>query len=386
MKKLLLTVVTAAMLLTACSGGSKPANSNNTAAESDVIKIGGIIPQTGAASVYGVSAEKGIKLAVEEINAAGGVNGKQIEWISADDKADPTEAVTVYNKLVEEGVVGIIGPVTSKPAQAVADNSQEDLLPIITPTGTMASITEGVENVFRTCFTDPLQGQILANFAADKLAAKKVAVLRNTSNDYSNGVADAFIAQAQSKGLEVVADEGYGDGDVDFKVQLVNIQKASPDVIIIPEYYEKDTAIAKQIKELGITATLIGPDGWDGVLASVDSASVDTLEGVYFTNHYSVEDTSETVKNFVDAYRAKYNEDPSAFSALGYDTVYVYKAAIEQAGSTDSAAIIEALNNVDLQLVTGNLKFGENNNPVKSASIIKIVDGKYTFDSVVNPE
>lgn len=384
MKKLLLTVMTAAMLLTACGGGSNATESSKE--ESNVIKLGGIIPQTGAASVYGITAENGVKLAIEEINAAGGINGKQIEWVSDDDKGDPTEAVTVYNKLVEEGVVGIVGPITSKPAQAVADNSQEDKLPIITPTGTMASITEGYDNVFRTCFTDPLQGKILANLAADNLQAKKVAVLRNTSNDYSNGVADAFIEQAKTKGIEIVADEGYGDGDVDFKVQLVNIQKANPEVILIPEYYEKDTAIAKQIKELGINAKIIGPDGWDGVLASVDAASKGTLEGVYFTNHYAVDDTQEKVQNFVKAYKDKYGEDPSAFSALAYDTVYVYKEAFEKAGSTDSDAVVKALKNVSLDLVTGKLTFGENNNPVKSASIIKIVDGKYTFDSVVEPE
>lgn len=238
MVKKMLGVLTLAALLTACGGG---AGKTSAAPDNgDVIKIGGIIPKTGAAAVYGNSTNNGIELAVDEINAAGGIGGKQIEYISEDDKGDPTEAVTVYNKLVEAGNNVIIGAITSKPSLAVAENSSQDGIPIITPTGTSAPITENKDNVFRTCFTDPLQGKILANFASDNLKAKTVAILRNTSNDYSNGVADAFIEQAKAKGLEVVADEGYGDTDVDFKVQLTNID----DVI-------------KNFKEIGVTVLLV---------------------------------------------------------------------------------------------------------------------------------
>ncbi len=397
MKKILIALLTLVLVLTACGGNSQEnagASKNNTStnaeettgSDSEVIKLGGIIPKTGAVAVYGNTTENGVKLAVEEINANGGINGKQIEYVSEDNKGDPTEAVTIYNKLVEEEVVGIIGPITSKPAQAVADNSETDGIPVITPTGTMGSITEGKDNVFRTCFTDPLQGKILANFAADTLGAKKAAILKNTSDDYSNGVADAFRDTFEEKGLEIVADEGYGGTDVDFKVQLTNIQNGQPDVIIVPEYYEKDVLIAKQARDLGIEATLIGPDGWDGVLATIDEGSKGILEGVYFTNHYAVDDDSENVKNFVEAYKAKYNEDPSSFAALGYDTVYLYKQAYEKAGSTDYEAVIEALKSAELDGVTGNIKFGENNNPIKSATIINIKDGEYKFDSVVSPE
>lgn len=389
MKKLLLAIALM-FALTACSGNNANTNTNDTSdaekADSDVIKIGGIISKTGPAAVYGTTAENGIKLAIDEINENGGIDGKQIEYTSEDDKGDPTEAVTVYNKLIESDVDAIIGAITSKPSQAVADNTDENSVPMITPTGTMESITEGSPNVFRACFTDPLQGTILANFAADNLQAKKAAILRNTSNDYSNGVADAFKDQFTEKGSEIVADEGYGENDVDFKVQLTNIQKENPDVILIPEYYEKDVLIAKQIKELGIDATIIGPDGWDGVLATVDKGSEDTLNGVYFTNHYAVDDQSEKVKGFVDAYQSKYNEVPSAFSALGYDAVYLYKAAFEKAQTTDSAKVVEALKGIEIQGVTGDIKFGENNNPIKSATILKIENGEYKFDSVVSPE
>lgn len=383
MKKKLASILGLALLLTACGNNGSNNSKAEASADSNEIVIGGIIPKTGAAAVYGNTTEKGVNLAIEEINEAGGINGKQIKYLSEDDKGDPTEAVTVYNKLSDAGVQAIIGPVTSKPAQAVADNSVEDNMPIISPTGTMESITEGKDNVFRACFTDPLQGEILANFAANNLEAKKVAVLRNTSNDYSNGVADKFKEVAKAQGLEVVADEGYGENDVDFKVQLTNIKKQSPDVILVPEYYEKDVSIAGQAKELEIDAKIIGPDGWDGVLATVAKGSEGNLEGIYFTNHYAVDDESEKIQSFVKKYEEKYGEKPSAFAALGYDTVYIYKTAFENAKSDSREYIIQAIKDVEYDGITGSLKFGKDNNPVKSAAIIEIKDGKYVFDSVV---
>lgn len=383
MKKKLASILGLALLLTACGNNGSNNSKAEASADSNEIVIGGIIPKTGAAAVYGNTTEKGVNLAIEEINEAGGINGKQIKYLSEDDKGDPTEAVTVYNKLSDAGVQAIIGPVTSKPAQAVADNSVEDNMPIISPTGTMESITEGKDNVFRACFTDPLQGEILANFAANNLEAKKVAVLRNTSNDYSNGVADKFKEVAKAQGLEVVADEGYGENDVDFKVQLTNIKKQSPDVILVPEYYEKDVSIAGQAKELEIDAKIIGPDGWDGVLATVAKGSEGNLEGIYFTNHYAVDDESEKIQSFVKKYEERYGEKPSAFAALGYDTVYIYKTAFENAKSDSREDIIQAIKDVEYDGITGSLKFGKDNNPVKSAAIIEIKDGKYVFDSVV---
>lgn len=352
----------------------------------DTIKLGEIGPQTGSVAVYGNTTLNGIKLAVQEINEAGGVNGKQIELLAEDDKGDPTEAVTVYNKLIEEGVQAIIGAITSKPTDAMAANSMEDGIPIITPTGTMASITVDRPHVFRTCFTDPYQGQILAIFAADSLNAKKAAVMRNTSDDYSNGVADAFIQYAEEKGIEIVADEGYGVGDVDFSVQLTNISQQDPDVLLVPEYYETDVLIAKQARDLGIEATIVGPDGWDGVLDVVDDDALENLEGVYFTNHYSVDDESEIVKTFVENYNAEFGSDPSSFSALGYDSVYMLKAAWEAAGSTNFEATVAALAEIEHEGVTGHLIFGENNNPIKSASIITIEDGKYKFHDSVSAD
>lgn len=383
MKKRVLSLILACLMifsLAACANNKDASDE----VESDTIKIGQIGPQTGAVAVYGLSALKGMELAVDEINEAGGVLGKQLVLISDDDKGEPSEAVTLYNKMMNEGVDAIIGAITSKPTDAVAANSTEDGIPIITPTGTMASITEGRPNVFRTCYTDPYQGQALATFTAENLGAKTAAVMRNTSDDYSNGVADAFIELAEELGVEIVADEGYGDDAVDFSPQLTNIQQANPEVLLVPEYYEKDVLIAKQVSDLGLDVQLIGPDGWDGVLDVVDADSLDSLEGAYFANHYSLDDESEIVQSYIENYRKVYNEDPSSFSALGYDSVYLLKEAWETAGSTDFEATIKALAAIEKEGVTGNLTFGENNNPIKASTIIVIKDGEYRFHESVS--
>lgn len=383
MKKRVLSLILACLMifsLAACANNKDASDK----VESDTIKIGQIGPQTGAVAVYGLSALKGMELAVDEINEAGGVLGKQLVLISDDDKGEPSEAVTLYNKMMNEGVDAIIGAITSKPTDAVAANSTEDGIPIITPTGTMASITEGRPNVFRTCYTDPYQGQALATFTAENLGAKTAAVMRNTSDDYSNGVADAFIELAEELGVEIVADEGYGDDAVDFSPQLTNIQQANPEVLLVPEYYEKDVLIAKQVSDLGLDVQLIGPDGWDGVLDVVDADSLDSLEGAYFANHYSLDDESEIVQSYIENYRKVYNEDPSSFSALGYDSVYLLKEAWETAGSTDFEATIKALAAIEKEGVTGNLTFGENNNPIKASTIIVIKDGEYRFHESVS--
>lgn len=351
---------------------------------SESIKIGQIGPTSGPAAVYGISTLQGVKLAISEINEAGGVLGRQIELIAEDDKHDASEAVTIYNKLMDLKVDAIIGAVTSGPADAVATNSIDDGVPIITPTGTMASITEGKTNVFRTCYTDPYQGEALATYIAKNLGAKTAAVLRNTSIDYSNGVADAFIKLAEELGVEIVADEGYSTDAVDFSPQLTNIQQKNPEVLLVPEYYETDVLIAKQVSDLGLDVQIVGPDGWDGVLDVVDADSLDTLEGVFFANHYSKDDDSEVVKSFLENYRAEYDEDPLSFAALGYDSVYLLKAAWEDAKSTDYEAVSEALSAVENAGVTGNLVFGENNNPIKSATIITITNGEYKYHDIVS--
>lgn len=389
---LLALLLAAAMTFTACGGGGKedkPADNDaaqeeTAGVEGDTIKIGALAPLTGPVALYGVSTTNGAKMAVEEINEAGGINGKMIEYIVYDEKGDATEAVTAYDRLVDDGVVALIGDVTSGPTNAVAEVAKEDNMPMITPTGTQADITIDRPNVFRVCITDPQQGTVLGTFAKDNLQAGTAAILANNSSDYSKGIADTFKAQAESLGIEIVAEEGYGDNDNDFRSQLTNIASANPDVIIVPDYYEKVALIAPQAREMGITATLIGGDGWDGVIASMDASNFASVEGAFYTNHYSIDDTTEVVANFINKYKETYNEDTTAFAALGYDAVYVMADAIKRADSTDPQAIIDALNTTDYSGVTGSLKFDENGDPIKEVTIIKIIDGAYTFDSKVS--
>ena len=371
-------------LITAC-GGEKEATTKKTD-EAATIKIGGLGPLTGPLAIYGVTATNGSKLAFEEINKNGGILGKQVEFVLFDEKGDSTEAVTAYNRLVDEGVVALVGDITSKPSLAVAEIAAQDNMPMITPTGTQFNITEAGPNVFRVCFTDPYQGVILANLAKNNLKANTVAIMVNNSSDYSDGVAEAFIKEAERLGLKIVAKEGYAEGDKDFRAQLTKVAATNPDVLLVPDYYEQVALITTQAREVGVKSTFIGPDGWDGVAKALDSSAYGAVENSYFTNHYSVEDTNEKVQNFLKAYREKYKDEPSAFSALSYDAAYLMKDAIEKAGSTDKDAIVKAMKESDFAGVTGHLRFDEKNNPVKAVTVLKVVNGNYTFDSVIQPE
>lgn len=384
MKKFTLMLLGLSFLITAC-GGEKEATTKKTD-EAATIKIGGLGPLTGPLAIYGVTATNGSKLAFEEINKNGGILGKQVEFVLFDEKGDSTEAVTAYNRLVDEGVVALVGDITSKPSLAVAEIAAQDNMPMITPTGTQFNITEAGPNVFRVCFTDPYQGVILANLAKNNLKANTVAIMVNNSSDYSDGVAEAFIKEAERLGLKIVAKEGYAEGDKDFRAQLTKVAATNPDVLLVLDYYEQVALITTQAREVGVKSTFIGPDGWDGVAKALDSSAYGAVENSYFTNHYSVEDTNEKVQNFLKAYREKYKDEPSAFSALSYDAAYLMKDAIEKAGSTDKDAIVKAMKESDFAGVTGHLRFDEKNNPVKAVTVLKVVNGNYTFDSVIQPE
>ena len=379
-KKLLAGIISAALLLTACGADKE----NNKTGDVNEIIFGGLGPLTGEVSVYGISTHNGIKLAIEEINEAGGIMGKKIVYKLEDEKGDQQEAVHAYNKLVDEGIHVLIGDVTSGPSLTVSEIAKETKIPMVTPTGTQLNITQGKENVFRTCFTDPYQGVVLAKFAKENLKAKTVAVMSNTSSDYSKGVAQSFIEKAKEYGLEVVANESYQQGDTDYSAQLTNIAGKNPDIFLIPDYYETLSLIVKQGKAAGIKATYLGGDGWDGIISQLKGGDESAVEGAYFANHYSVADQNSTVKNFVENYKKTYNEAPTAFSALGYDTVYMLKKAIEHAGTVEKEALTKAIKNIEFdKAVTGAFTFDENNNPIKAVTMTKIVDGKYTLSEVV---
>lgn len=376
MRKINMFIVGAMMLIGGCGKSGE-------VAKPETIKIGGMAPLTGALAIYGVTTTNGAELAVKEINENGGVLGKKIEYVMLDTKGDSTEAVMAYNKLVDEKVAGIIGEVTSKPTLAVTEVAVQDNMPLITPTGTQVDITEAGPNVFRVCFTNPYQGKVLAITSKERLGADTVAVMLNNSSDYSDGIAKAFIEESEKLGMRVMGVEGYSDGDKDFRPQLTKLAAMNPDVILIPEYYEQAALIATQAREVGVKSIFVGSDGWDGIAKTLDKSSYAAIENSYFTNHFSMEDQSEKIQNFLKDYRETYKEDPSAFSALGYDAVYMMKTAIEKAGTTDKQKVVDALKGIEYDGVTGYLIFDDHNNPVKAVTVLKIENGKYVFDSKV---
>lgn len=376
MKKRMTALALVCMLslasLVGCGGGS------GDSASSDKVKIGGLAPLTGNLSIYGTTTDNGIKMAIEEVNAAGGVLGKQIDYICYDEKGDATEAVNAYNKLMQSDKIdALIGDVTSGPSIAVAQQAAKDGIPMISATGTAVDITKAGENVFRVCFIDPYQGETMADYAVKKLNAKSAAVLYNTSDDYSVGLMEAFTKTADELGLKIVAKESYAKGDVDFKSQLTKIAGQNPDVLFIPVYYEDVALIAQQAKSAGVKAQMLGADGWDGVLGKVDDKSV--LENAMYCSGFSVQNQDQAVQDFVKKYTDKYGDTPTGFAAQGYDAAKLLVQAIEKAGSTDKAAVVEAMKSIEYNGVTGKIVFDEERNPIKGVIVNKLTGGNIEY-------
>jgi len=356
----------------ACDKGSKTFN------------LGGVGPVTGEAATFGVSTKNGIELAVSEWNAKGGVLDKQIKLSFADDKGDPAEGATVYTKLIEQDKVSaVVGTVMSKVSLAGAPICQNAKIPMISPTSTNPKVTQVGDYIFRACFIDPFQGTVGAKFAFDELKAKKAACLFDVGNDYTKGLSEFFKAKFTALGGQVTGFEGHASGTTDFKAQLTKILATKPDVLYVSDYYNDAALIAKQARELGFKGPMIGGDGWDSPkLVEVGGAAV---EGCFFTNHYAKDDTRPVVQDFVKKYKGKYNEDPDALACLAYDATNLMLDAVKRAGKTDGAAIKDALKATDMSLVSGQVKFDDDRNPVKSAVIIEIKGGKQVYRASVNP-
>lgn len=374
------------------SSDSSSSSSDGGSTSGETIKIGGNLELSGAAASYGSSINDGAKLAIEEINAAGGIGGKQIEYIPVDNKSDNAEAATAAIRLAEqEKVVAMIAPATSGNSVATVQIAEQYKVPIVTASGTAETVTvneKGDVNAyaFRTCFIDPFQGIVAANFATEELKAKKVAIYADSSSDYAKGLAKSFKEQIEANGGEVVIEEAYVADDVDFKSTLTNIKGKNPDFVFIPGYYEEVGLIVKQAREIGIDAPLMGADGWDSPTL-VELAGSDALNNTFITNHYSSGDPDQKIQDFVKAFSDKYGSQPNAFHALGYDTVYYLKDAIERAGDEVTGETIQKAlaETKDLSLITGTFTVDEKHNPVKSATVLEFVDGEQVFKTKVNP-
>jgi branched-chain amino acid transport system substrate-binding protein len=383
MKKLSLALVILliATVMAAGCGGEKASNE---------IKIGGNFELTGGVANYGKQTVNGIQLAFKQANASGGVLGKQLKLVLADNKSEPAEATNAITKLITmDKVVAVLGPVASSNVLATVQISQDNKIPVLTATGTNEKIT--VENgkvrpfAFRSCFIDPFQGTVMANFASSSLKAKTVVIYYDSSSDYSKGLSESFAATFVKNGGQIIAKEAFLQKDQDFKATLTKIKGMNPDTIFIPAYYEEVGKIAKQARELGINIPLIGTDGWDDPKV-VEIAGAAALNNTFFSNHYSAEDKDPNVVKFVEAYKKEYNQEPNALAALGYDSALLLIDAIKRANSTDPTKIREALEQTKkLQVSTGIITIDANHNPVKSAVVIEMKDGKQVFKAKINP-
>lgn len=384
MKKIIsisLVLILLVGILSGCQGG---------ASDGDTIKIGILGPHTGELAQYGVAVKNGALLYIDKVNAAGGVNGKQIEPIIYDEKGDSTEAITAFNRMVDEGITALIGDVTTNPTIAVVGEAYPINMPVITASATAEAVTYNTEtdtvysNTFRACFTDPFQGVKMADYANEVLKAKTVGIIFETGNDYPVGVKDAFIKRANEIGLQVVAIEGYATGDKDFKSQLTNIASKNPDVVFAPNYYEDIGLIVTQARDIGLDAQFLGVDGWSSVSKY---ASAEDLEGAIYCSSFATGATEE-MTNFEAEYTEVYGaESLNMFAALAYDAAVILVDAIKEAEKTDhevasdgyKQAIIDGMKNTDSKGITGNFKFDEYNNPIKEAVIIELKDGKEVF-------
>ena len=386
---LILVVLFTMGIAVGCGGGG---GESEEGAADETIKIGVNYVLSGEAATFGSHTRDGVMLAIEQINAAGGVLGKQIEPLVRDNQGKLDEAVSIATKLItEENIVVHMGPVTTGPTLAVTSICQQYQIPLLTASATHPDVTVDPETgkvrdyVFRICFTDPPQAIVGADFAYNDLGAKKAAIYFDNTNDYSKGLAKEFKANFEALGGTIVAEEGYGKDDEDFRPTLTSFTKAGADVVYVPGYYQKVAKIVSQGRELGIDVPFLGADGWDSP-DLVKIAGAENLNNCFFTNHYSSKDPSEKVQSFVKAYKEKYDTEPGSFAALGYDVAYLVADAIERAGSTDAEAIKNALAETkDFDAVTGTLSFDENHNPIKEIAIIELVNGEQTLKTKIAP-
>jgi branched-chain amino acid transport system substrate-binding protein len=383
MKRILLSLGLIATLVSGFACERRGGGAND---DSGPIRVGVYADLTGQTSSFGQSTKNGIQMAVDEINKAGGINGRQIQLTIEDDQGLPAQAATVVTKLInQDKVQAVLGEVASSNSLAAAPKAQEARVPMITPSSTNPKVTQVGDYIFRVCFIDPFQGEVMAKFAANSLKAKTAAVLTDVNSDYSRGLDQFFTDRFTKLGGKIVEKQSYTQTDQDFSGQLTAIRSANPDVIYLPGYYGQVGVIAKQAKQLGIKAPLLGGDGWDA--PQLFQLGGDALNGSYFSNHYSYEDPRPEVKAFVDAYRARYNAVPDAIAALAYDAMKVLADSIKRAGSTESQKLRDAIAQTqNFPGVTGTISINGERNAVKPATVFELQNGKYVFKENIYPE
>ena len=386
------TIPAAVLLLTlaACEQKkSAPGSTQAPPAPGEKIWFGHVGSMTGQEATFGDSTDKGIKLAIEELNAKGGLKGKQVDLKTYDDQGKPEEAALAATRLItQDKVTVLLGEVASSRSMAMAPIADANKVPHITPSSTNPKVTKDGDKtrpfVFRVCFIDPFQGTVMAKFATQK-GVKKVAILRDVGNAYSVGLADYFLSKFKDLGGTIVNDQSYKAGDQDFKAQLTAIKAKAPEAIYVPGYYTDVALIARQARELGIKVPLMGGDGWDSAkLFEIGGAAI---EGSFYSNHYSPDDPSPQIQNFISRYKARFGAVPDSMAATGYDAAMVAGDAIARAKEMNGEAIAAAIAATNgFPGVTGVISLDQDHNAVKSAVVLEVKGGKSVFVATVPPD
>lgn len=376
---IVLALVVATALAFSCSSQPKTANHAT-------IEIGFFGDLTGPTFNFGLSAKNGVLMAADEINQAGGINGQKIDIVIEDDKGSPEEAAVAAGRLIDRyKTVAIIGAGASGNSLAAAPKAQAARVPLIAPSSTNPAVTQAGDYIFRACFIDAFQGEVMAKFVVNTLKARRAAILLDFNSPYSRGLTEFFELSLAKLGGELVAKQTYSQGDADFRGQLSAIKAANPEVIYIPGYYGDVAIIARQARQLGLTVPLLGADGWDA--PELWELGGDALNGSFISNHYSADDPAEPIKRFVQAYRQRYgNLTPDAHAALAYDALRFLADAIQKAGLGDGPKLRDALAATrNFPGVTGVISMDGERNAVKPGVILRLQDGKYVYQETIQP-
>ncbi len=354
-----------------------------TKSENEIL-IGEYDSLTGGEATFGLSSNRGVRMALDEVNEKGGIKGKKIKLITLDDQSKNEEAASAVTRLITQNkVIAIIGGVASGRSKAAGPIAQKNKIPFVSPASTNPDVTKIGNYIFRVCFIDPFQGFVMAKFTSENLKLKKAAILRDVKNDYSVGLANVFAAELKKMGGEVVADVSYQSGDIDFKGQLTQIRSKNPEVIYIPGYYTEVGLIALQAKQLGIKAVLMGGDGWDS--SDLSKIGKEAVNGNYFSNHYSTESTDPVVTEFIKKFKVKFSESPDALAALGYDAALILTAAMERSDLSSKSIRDELAKTKDFAGVTGKITINENRDAVKSAVVVQVDGDQRKFVTTISP-
>ena len=368
------------------AGSASPGPSGAGAGEAaGTILIGEVGSLTGAQATFGISTRNGIEMAVGEVNARGGVKGSKVSVRVYDDQSKPEEAANAVTRLIaQDGAKLILGEVASTNSLAMAPKAQAAKVPMISPSSTNPKVTQVGDFIFRVCFIDPFQGLVMAKFARENLKAQKAAVLRDNKSDYSHGLAQVFTEKFKAFGGTIVVEEDYAQGDTDFRAQLTSIKSAKPDVVFVPGYYTDAGLIARQAKQLGLTATLLGGDGWESEkLFELGGSAID---GSYYSNHYSIDNPSPKTQQFLADYKKRFGGVPDTLAALGYDAAMVGLSAMQQAADSSGSALRDAIARTkDFDGVAGKINLDANRDAVKPAVVLKVAGGKAEYVTTISP-